>query len=145
MVGLQVQDDGTIAEATGAHWAISTTAKDDVLNAIKQAIKESWTPDQLEAVIQASTVFSADHAEMTASNEIDRQQANGHLLSWRASGQVLEYRWTVADSGCCPLCASFALQGSVPNGHNFGDEIYAPGAHPECRCWLTATKFKGEE
>ena len=145
MVGLEIQDDGTVAEATGAHWAISTTAKDDVLNAIKQAIKETWTPDQLEAVIQASTIFSQDHAEMTASNEIDRQQAYGHLLSWRASGQVLEYRWTVADAGCCPLCASFALQGSVPIDHNFGDGIFAPGAHPECRCWLTATKFKGEE
>lgn len=144
MVGLQVQDDGTIAEATGAHWAISTTAKDDVLNAIKQAIKESWTPDQLEAVIQASTVFTPDHADSTASNEIERQQAYGHLLSWRASGQVLEYRWNV-EPGCCPLCESFALQGSVPIGHNFGDEIYAPGAHGECRCWLTATKFKGEE
>ena len=59
MVGLKVEDDGTVAEATGAHWAISTTAKDDVLNAIKQAIKENWTPTQLKAVIQASEVFSS--------------------------------------------------------------------------------------
>ena len=145
MVGLQIEDDGTVAEATGAHWAISTTAKDDVLNAIKQAIKEQWKPEQLEAVIQASTIFSPDHADMTASNEIERQQAYGHLLSWRASGMVLEYRWTVADAGCCPLCASFALQGSVPVDHDFGDGIFAPGAHPECRCWLTATKFRGED
>jgi hypothetical protein len=144
MVGLGVQDDGTIAEATGAHWAISTTANDDVLNAIKQAIKENWTPDQLESVIQASTVFSADHAEMTADNEISRQQAGGHLLSWRASGMVLEYAWH-ALPGCCPVCEGFAELGSVPVGHEFAPMIFAPGAHPECRCWLEATKFKGED
>ena len=144
MVGLGVQDDGTIAEATGAHWAISTTANDDVLNAIKQAIKENWTPDQLESVIQASTVFSADHAEMTADNEITRQQAGGHLLSWRASGMVLEYAWH-ALPGCCPVCEGFAELGSVPVGHEFAPMIYAPGAHPFCRCSLVATKFKGED
>lgn len=146
MIGMQVEDDGTLAEATGAHWAISTTATDDVLNAIKQAIQESWTPTQLEAVIQASTVFTDDHAEMISDNEITRQQANGHLLSWRASGAVLEYAWTVMDAGCCPLCASLALLGSVPVGYLFiKPDVYAPGAHPECRCWLTATKFKGED
>lgn len=145
MVGLKIEDDGTIAEATGAQWAISTTAKDDVLNAIKQAIQEDWTSSQLEAVIQASTVFQQDHADLIADNEISRQQANGHLLSWRASGAVLEYRWTVEDSGCCPQCASYALLGSVPVGHEFAPMIYAPGAHPNCRCWLTATKLKTDE
>ena len=144
MVGLEVQDDGTIAEATGAKWAISETAKDDVLASIKQAIREEWTPDQLEAVIQAATIFSTDHADLIADNEIGRQQANGHLQSWSASGAVLEYAWHVADLGCCPLCASFSLLGSVPVGYEFAPMIYAPLAHPDCRCELVATKFAEE-
>jgi hypothetical protein len=95
-------------------------------------------------VIQASTVFSADHAESTASNEIERQQANGHLLSWRASGMVLEYQWMV-DGNPCEQCISFNLMGPVKIGHQFAPMIYAPLAHPECLCWLLATKFKGED
>ena len=141
MVGLEVKDDGTIAEATAPAWAISTTAKDDVLNAIKQGIKEGWTPEQLEPVIEASIVWTPDHAELIADNEISRQQANGHLTAWLQCGKVLEYQWTVADLGCCPVCAEFSALGSVKVGYQFAPMIYAPGAHPECRCWLTATKF----
>jgi hypothetical protein len=145
LVGLEIQDDGTLAEATAPQWAISTTAKDDVLAAIKQAIVENWTPQQLEAVIQASVVWTPDHAELIADNEISRQQSGGHLISWRASGKVLEYQWTVQDLGCCPLCAEFAALGPVPVGYEFAPMITAPGAHPLCRCWLTATKVEGEE
>jgi len=145
MVGLKLEDDGTVAEATGAHWAISTTAKDDVLNAIKQAIKENWTSSQLEAVIQASTVFSDDKADQIADSEISHQQVRGHVGAWSASKKVLEYAWQVQDGGCCPICAEFSAQGSVPVGHDFGMGITEPGAHPECRCWLSATKFAGDE
>lgn len=146
MAGLQVQDDGTLAEATAPQWAISTTAKDDVLAAIKQAIVEDWTPSQLEAVIQASVVWTPDHGELIADNEISRQQAGGHLTSWLASGKVLEYAWTtVGDDKCCPVCIGFEALGSVKSGYQFAPFIYAPGAHPFCRCWLTATKYEGEE
>lgn len=144
LTGFDLQDDGTLAEAQSPSWAMATTAKDDVLNTIKQAIREEWTPDQLEAVIQASVVFTSDHADMIGDNEISRQQANGHLISWLQSGKVLEYAWTVADLGCCSLCASFSALGSVPVGYQFAPMITAPGAHPECRCWLTATKFLGD-
>jgi Phage portal protein len=145
MVGLKVQDDGTIAEATGAHWDISTTASDDVLNSIKQAIKEGWKPEQLEAVIQAATVFSEDHAELTADQEISTQQANGHLASWSASGAVLEVQWMCMDLGCCAVCRSLNMLGSVPVGHEFMPLLFCPPQHPACRCWLVATKLKSEE
>ena len=145
MVGMDLQDDGSLTEAPGAQWAISTTAKDDVLNAIRQGIAEGWTPQQLEAVIQASVVWTPDHAELIADNEITRQQASGHLTSWFASGKVLEYAWTVMDLGCCALCASFSALGPVKAGHMFAPLIYAPGAHPFCRCWLTVTKVEGQE
>ena len=113
--------------------------------AIKQAIVEDWTPQQLEAVIQASVVWTPDHAELIADNEVSRQQAGGHLTSWMSSGAVLEYQWTVMDGGCCPVCASFALLGPVAVGYEFAPLIYTPGAHLFCRCWLTATKFAVEE
>ena len=144
MAGLKVEDDGTIAEATGPHWAISTTAKDDTLATIKQAIKEDWSPAQLEAVLEASKLFTSDHAETIADSEISHQQVQGHITAWRVSGKVLEYAWQVADLGCCLMCAEFSAQGSVPVGHDFGMGIYEPGAHPECRCWLVVTKLAEE-
>ena len=140
MVGMEIQDDGTVAESPSAAWAISDTAKDDVLGTLKQAIAEDWTPEQLESVLQASVVWTPDHADLIADNEISRQQASGHLTSWLASGKVLEYQWTVMDLGCCDLCRSFNLLGSVKAGYQFAPMIYAPGAHPFCRCWLTVTK-----
>jgi len=144
MSGLELKDDGTIAEATGPHWAISTTAKDDVLNTIKQAIKEDWTPSQLEAVLQASAPFSADRAAMIADNEISHQQMQGHIQAWKASRKVAEVAWQCADLGCCPECAAFSAQGSVPVGHAFAPGIHEPGAHPNCRCSLVVTKYAEE-
>ena len=112
-----------------------------LLATIKQAIAEDWSGKKLEEQIAESTLFTQQHADLASDNEITRQQASGHLQSWITSGKVLEYQWTVADLGCCPLCASFNMLGSVPVGYRFAPFIYAPGAHPFCRCWLTATKF----
>jgi len=145
MVGYDLEEDGSLTEATAPAWAISTTAKNAVLDAIKQAIAEDWTPEQLEAVLQASVVWTPDHGELIADNEISRQQVLGHVDSWAASGKILEYQWTVMDLGCCPLCASFSALGPVPVGYEFAPMIYAPGAHLFCRCWLTVTKLAGEE
>jgi HK97 family phage portal protein len=145
LVGLKKDDTGALVEDPAAQWAMSTTAKANVLETIKQAIREDWSPADLEAGIQQLDLFSEDHAAMIADNEITRQQASGHLQSWLSSGKVLEYTWTVADLGCCPLCFSFSMLGSVPVGYEFAPMIWAPGAHPFCRCWLTASKFKPTE
>ena len=145
MVGFDLEEDGSLTEATAPAWAISTTAKESVLATLKQAIEEGWTPQQLEAVLQVSVVWTPEHGELIADNEIARQQVSGHLRSWMSSGKILEYQWTVMDLGCCALCASFSALGPVPAGYQFAPFIYAPGAHPNCRCWLTVTKIAGEE
>lgn len=145
MVGFDLEDDGSLTEATAPSWAISTTAKDDVLGTLKQAIAEDWTPQQLEAVIQASVVWTPEHGDLIADSEISRQQELGHLTSWLASGKVLEYQWTVMDLGCCPVCKSFSMLGPVKAGYQFAPMIFAPGAHPFCRCWLTVTKVAGDD
>jgi hypothetical protein len=144
LVGLEMVD-GKLVEDSTAEWAMSTTLKDDMLKTIRQAVAEDWTPSQLEAVISASVLFTQDHAEVIAENEVSRQQALGSLAAWRVSRKVLEYAWIVADLGCCPLCESFSMLGPVPVGYQFAPMITAPGAHPGCRCWLTASKFSEEE
>ena len=116
-----------------------------MLEAFKQAIAENWTPAQLESVLRASVVWTPEHGELIADNEITRQQASGHLTSWMSSGKVLEYQWTVMDLGCCDLCRSFNMLGPVKAGYMFAPLIWAPGAHPFCRCWLTVTKIEGQE
>jgi hypothetical protein len=143
LVGMDLGDDGTLAVSADPFWAMSTTAQTDVLASIRQAITEDWTPAQLEAVVQAATVFSDDHAEMIGDNEVVRQSAGGHLIAWLVDKQILEHRWDVV-AGCCSVCLGFHDQGSVPVGHEFAPGITAPGAHPFCRCHLTATKFKDD-
>src|SRR5208282_5208000 len=137
MVGFDLEDDGSLTESLTPSWAISTTAKDDVLATLKQAVAEDWSPQQLESVLQASVVWTPEHGDLIADAEISRQQELGHLASWIASGKVLEYQWTVMDLGCCALCASFSALGPVKAGYQFAPMIFAPGAHPACRCWLT--------
>ena len=143
MVGFDLEEDGSLTPDPTASWSIATTARDNVLATFQQAIAEDWTPQQLEAVLQASVVWTPEHGELIANNEVSRQQALGHIASWFASGKVLDTSWTVMDLGCCPLCASFAMLGPVPAGYEFAPLIYAPGAHPACRCWLTVTKIAG--
>jgi hypothetical protein len=145
LVGLKKDENGALVEDPDAQWSMATTARNDVLETIKQAITEDWGAGKLEKQIQESPLFAQPHADLTADNEITRQQASGHLQSWVTSGKVLEYQWTVADLGCCPLCLSFNMLGSVPVGYRFAPFIDAPGAHPFCRCWLTATKYAQEE
>ena len=144
LVSLKKEESGNLVENPEAQWSMAETAKADVLQTINQAITEDWSPAKLEEQIKESPLFEQAHADLTADNEITRQQASGHLQSWLSSGKVLEYQWTVADLGCCPLCLSFNMLGSVPVGYRFAPFIYAPGAHPYCRCWLTATKFAEE-
>lgn len=146
MVGLKVGADGALVEDSGARWAISSTSNDDVLSAIRQGLREGWTSDQLEAVIQASTVFSEDHAELIGDNEIVGQQSLGHLQAWWASGKIKSYHWqTMDDGGCCEICIGFQELGSVKAGYVFAPYIYAPGAHPWCRCWLVIDELNEEE
>ena len=60
MVGFDLEEDGSLTPDPTAFWSIATTARDNVLATFQQAIAEDWTPQQLEAVLQASVVWTPE-------------------------------------------------------------------------------------
>lgn len=130
-----------------ARWAISDTAQSEIEKTVKQAIEESWTPSQLQAVIEASNLFTQAHADLIASQETSRAQVNGWYAAWRESRKVAEVAWKVSpEHACCDICDLYQAKGSVPVGYEFALGVQAPpDAHPNCECWLEVTKFESEE
>jgi len=135
--------DGTLEEAAKPHWAISVTARQDVLKTIQQALREGWTPAQLDAVIQGSTLFSQDHADLIAQQETERAQAMGHYAAWRESRKVAKVQWRTSPLHiCCDECDLYEAKGPVKVGHEFAMGVVAPpDAHPGCLCWLEVTEY----
>lgn len=147
LVGARIDENGQLVTDDSAKWAISDTAKSEVEKTIKQAIAEDWTPAQLGAVIEASTLFTQDHADLIADQETKRAQAMGQYMAWRETRKVAEVGWRVSPGHeQNDICDHYQAKGSVPLGHEFAPGVVAPpDAHPNCECWLEITKWEDDE
>lgn len=139
--------DGKLTTDEAAQWAISDTAKAEVENTVRMAIVEAWTPTQLQAVLEASALFTKEHADLIADVEVKRAQTTGHYVGWSSTKRVAEVAWRVSPGHeKNDICDHYAAKGSVPIGHEYARGVIAPpDAHPNCECWLEITKFKEDE
>lgn len=133
-------------QTDGAKMAISDTAKAEVEKIVRQAIDEEWTPQQLQAVVEAAAIFQDTHAELIAQVETSQAQTYGWYEAWKESRKVAEVRWRVsAEHDCCDVCDLYEAQGAVKVGHEFAPGVISPpDAHPNCECWLEIVKFDPE-
>lgn len=125
---------------------INATTQEQVVFAIDKWIKSGERLDSLTAML--TPIFGATRAEMIAVTEVTRLYAEGNILAWDGYGGFVSGKsWNTAnDDLVCPICAPLngkivSLQGawSADAEGNIveGLGLYAPPAHPRCRCWLT--------
>jgi hypothetical protein len=141
MVGMKRGADGELVDNPDARWAISDTTRKELQKTIAQALDEGWTPNQLEAVINASFPFSVERANLIAHTELMAAQSLGTYTFWIAEASVQTVEWaTSGEENTCIICLGFEAQGEVPLGHEFAPGIRHPLAHPRCDCSLRAKK-----
>ena len=110
------------------------------------AIVEDWVrAGEALPVLEAKLerLYSRQRARTIAVTEITRMYAEGNIMSWEAAGVVGGKRWSTArDDKVCAICGPLdgMIVGLREDGFatkTSGLGIYAPPAHPMCRCWLT--------
>lgn len=137
LAGMKRNAEGELVPDPDAHWPLTDVMRRDIENSITQAVVEGWTVEQLDAVIDASYALSAERATVIANTEITNAQSGGTYSLWRQSGTVTLVRWVTSDMhDQDDECDDFESQGVVPLGHEFAEGLFAPRAHPFCRCSL---------
>lgn len=145
LIGMKRNAAGELIPNPDAKWAISRTSRDDLQATVVQALEEGWTPRQLAAVIEASTMFSSGRAELIARTEMMAAQSLGTYTFWMATGKVISVAWeTSGNETVCIVCEGYEAQGEVPLGHEFAPGVRHPLAHPRCDCRLKAVKVSEE-
>lgn len=136
LAGLERQGE-ELVEVEDAHWPLTDVMRRDLESSVTQAVVEGWTAEQLAAVIEASYALSAERATIIADTELTNAQSGGTYALWTRSEVVTLVQWRTSMFHIIDdECDSYEAQGAVPLGHEFAEGLFAPRAHPRCRCGL---------
>ena len=119
---------------------ISATTERNITKIIGNWIQSGRNIEVLKK--QLAPWVGKERAGRIATTEVTRAYAEGNVKAWRATGYIGMKRWmTAVDERVCPICAPLhgMAVGLDENGfttESFGMGLYAPPAHPGCRCWL---------
>lgn len=113
---------------------------DTTINQLRTALQEGWDagegiPDLAKRVRQVFDDADRFRAAMIARTETTATANMAQLSVYRRAG--IQYKtWVTADDErVCPICG--ALDGrTVGLDEEFSPGIYAPPAHPNCRCTI---------
>lgn len=137
LAGMKRDAAGNLEPDADMRWPLTTVMRGDLDQSITQAVVEGWTASQLAAVIEASYALSSERAEIIANTELTNAQSAGTYSLWRRSGSITLVQWvTSPDHELDDECDDYEAQGVVPLGHEFDVGLFAPRAHPFCRCSL---------
>lgn len=135
MVGMKYDDDGELVPNPDATWQITESTRDMLRSTTQQALDEGWSTDEFADAIADSYAFSEGRAQTIARTETAKADVAGHVEGWKATGQVEQKEWQVAE-GCCDECQELDGQ-TVDIGEPFPDGGGdGPPLHPNCRCNL---------
>lgn len=136
LVGMRREGDFYVPNPN-ARWAIDSTTRDMLRAEVRKAIEAGDSTDQLARRLRNSFTFSEDRARMIARTEIARADSYGALLGWAQSGVVNGKTWqTAEDDRVSKECTHNQMVGDVPLDWDYGDGVFAPPEHPNCRCTL---------
>lgn len=139
LVGKSWNDEGELVDNPDADMAITDSLRDDLREAVSDAIEAGDSAADLGERIEGMANFSPDRAEMISQTEIQRAHNASHLLAFKASGVVDQKEWSVSgEDSVCDECQDNADQGPIDLDDDFESGDDAPPAHPGCLCVLTA-------
>lgn len=140
MVGMKVDEDGNLVENPDSQFAISDTTRDDIKQAVADAIENGTPAADLADTISDLGAFSDARAMMIARTELIAANNKGHMSAFKSSGVVSYKAWSTAgdDDVDEEICQANEDQGPIPLDDEFDSGDSEPPGHPNCRCVLVA-------
>ena len=146
LIGMRVQEDGTLVPNPDAKWAITDTTRDAINRSVQNALEQGLSAGAFRDELMQDYAFSAQRALMVARTERNLAQRRGGSDAAKASGVVKRKRWNLSDShpveDGCDINAEAGwidIDDEYPEGDN---------PHPSCECfesWDTSDGDKGAE
>lgn len=117
---------------------------EDLKRVLREGIGEGeGIPDLARRVNELFESYDRVRAEMIARTETIRASNQSALEAYEQSGVVEQKIWLVAeDERTCEICIGYGNQDPIGLNESYGttdyETIYAPPAHPRCRCATAA-------
>lgn len=138
MVGMRVDELGRLIPNPNAVWQITEGTREYLRAAIRDAIDEGLSNQDLAARLADSYGFSKRRAMVIARTETNRASNEGALAGYKASGLVTAKEWlTAEDDLVSPECQENGAAGPIGLDANFPSGDPCPPVHPNCRCTIT--------
>ena len=146
MVGMRVDELGRLVPNPNAVWQITEGTREYLRAAIRDAIDEGLSNQDLAARLAESYGFSKRRAMVIARTETNRASNEGSLASYKASGLVTAKEWlTAEDDLVSPECQENGEAGPIGLDAKFPSGDECPPVHPNCRCTIAPiVVFEGE-
>ena len=138
LVGKSWDEDGNLVDNPDADMAITDTMRDEIRDAVAEAIENGDSAADLADTIEGLGSFSEERAIMIARTEIVASHASGQMRAMRESGVVEQKAWSAAGEEVCDDCQENEDAGPIGIDDDFPSGDDAPIAHPLCRCAVVA-------
>lgn len=137
MVGMRIDELGRLVPNPNAVWQITEGTREYLRAAIRDAIDNGTSNQDLAAFLADSYGFSKRRAMVIARTETNRASNQGSLASYKASGVVTAKEWLTADDDLVsPECQENGEAGPIALDADFPSGDPCPPVHPNCRCTI---------
>lgn len=137
MVGMRWDEDGELVPARREAWRIDESTRDMIRDTIADGLEENLGNAAIADLIEESTGFSTERAELIAHTEIARINSMASLESYKGAaedtGLQIKKEWLLGEHPC-EICQANNEQGAIPLDDEFESGDDAPPAHPKCEC-----------
>lgn len=141
LVGKRVLPDGSIIDNPDARWAITSSTRRMIADAISSGLESNVGRDAIVDLVGAAGAFDDERAATIVDTELRRANSSAAVEGYRGARSVgvnVMKQWLVAaGENVCDECQSAADAGPL----DLDDDEFECPAHPGCRCSWSPTVF----